>query len=86
MHAMAGWGLILALVLSVIVAVVLFWFVKKLLPMVLHGILGIAVFWLLNYFGVLHVPIDIITFLIAAFGGVIGVAIVVALAVLGVPL
>ena len=79
-------GLIIALVLSVIVAAVLFHLLKNIVPLILHGILGLIVFWLLGYFDLLHVPIDIITFLIAAFGGVIGVAIVVVLAFLGVPL
>ena len=79
-------GLIIALVLSIIVAVVLFHVLKNIVPLILHGILGLVVFWLLDYFGILAIPLDWITFLIAAFGGVIGVAIVVVLAFLHVPL
>jgi len=81
-----GWGLIIALVASVVIAAVLFHMLRKIVPIVLHGILGLAVFWLLNYFGVLSVPIDVVTFLIAALGGVLGVIIVVLLAFFGVPL
>ena len=81
-----GWGLILALVLSVIIAAVIFHVLRKIAPLILHGILGLAVFWLLSYFGLLSVPIDIVTFLIAALGGVVGVIIVIVLAFLGVPL
>ena len=81
-----GWGLIIALVASVVIAAVLFHMLRKIVPIVLHGILGLAVFWLLNYFGALSVPIDIVTFLIAALGGVLGVIIVVLLAFFGVPL
>jgi hypothetical protein len=36
--------------------------------------------------GIIKVPLDIITFLIAAFGGVLGVIVVLLLAALGVPL
>jgi len=79
-------GLIIALVLSIIIAAVMFHMLKKVVPLILHGILGLALFWLLGYFNLLHVPIDILTFLIAAIGGVLGVAIVVVLVFLGVPL
>ena len=81
-----GWGLIIALVASVLIAAVLFHMLRKVVPLILHGLLGLLVFWLLNYFGVLKVPIDIVTFLIAALGGVLGVIIVVLLAFFGVPL
>ncbi len=81
-----GWGLIIALVISVLIAAVTFHLLRKVVPLILHGILGIALFWLLNYLGVLKVPIDIVTFLIAALGGVLGVAIVIVLAFFGVPL
>lgn len=80
-----GWGLVIALVASVIIAAVLFHMLRRIVPLILHGILGLAVFWLLNYFGVLKVPIDLVTFLIAALGGVLGVIIVILLAFLGVP-
>ena len=81
-----GWGLILALVLSILVAVVLFHLLRRVLPLIINGFFGIVIFWLLSFFGMLDVPIDIITFLIAAFGGIIGVVIVVVLAAIGVPL
>jgi inhibitor of the pro-sigma K processing machinery len=81
-----GWGLILALVLSILVAAAIFHLLRKAVPLLLHGIAGIAVFWLLSTFGILQVPIDVVTFLIAALGGVLGVLIVLALSFLGVPL
>lgn len=64
----------------------IFHLLRKVLPLLLHGVAGIAIFWLLSIFGILHVPIDIVTFLIAALGGVLGVIIVLALSFLGVPL
>ncbi len=81
-----GNGLIIALVLSLLVFFVLFKLVKSLVPMVLHGIFGLAIFWIFNWFGVLHIPIDWIVFLIAALGGVPGVLIVIFLSALGIPL
>ncbi len=81
-----GIGLLLALGLSILVFYLLFRMIRKVVPLLLHGIFGVAVFWLLNHLGILHVPIDWVTFLIGAFGGVLGVAIVIVLAAMGVPL
>lgn len=81
-----GWGVIIGLVLAIMVLAVLFWVLKKVLPLILNGIIGLVVFWLLNYFGVMSVPLDIWTFLISAIGGVFGIVIVLALRYFGVPL
>ena len=81
-----AWGIILALALSLLVAAVSFHFLRKLAPIILHGIIGLALFWLLSFIGVLHVPIDLATFLIAALGGIPGVLIVLALSFFGIPL
>ncbi len=79
-------GLYIALVVSVLIAWAVFHATKKIGALVFHGIFGLVVFWLFNYFGIVRVPLDFVTFLIAALGGVIGVAMVVVLAALGVPL
>ncbi|MCX8175136.1 MAG: pro-sigmaK processing inhibitor BofA family protein [Candidatus Micrarchaeota archaeon] len=81
-----GWGLIIALFASFLIAAAIFHILRKLIPLVVHGVLGLAFFWLLNYFGILLVPIDAATFLIAALGGVLGVVLVIILTFLGVPL
>lgn len=81
-----GWGTILALVISVCIAIVLFYVLRKITPLLINGVFGLVIFWLLSYFGVLKVPLDILTFLIAALGGVIGVIVVVILSALGIPL
>lgn len=81
-----GLGIIIALVLSIMVLAMLFRLVHRIVPLVLNGIFGIIVFWLFNLFGVMNVPLDIWTFLIAAFGGIFGVVIVLALVFLGVPM
>jgi len=81
-----AFGLWLALAASVFIAYFLFHFTRRIAALVFHGIFGLAVFWLFNYFGVLRVPLDFVTFIIAAFGGVIGVGLVVVLSALGIPL
>jgi hypothetical protein len=81
-----GWGLLAALFISFLVFYFLFRMFRRIMPLILHGILGIAAFWALNHFGLLKVPIDLVTFLIAAFGGILGVLTVILLAALGIPL
>lgn len=79
-------GLWLALAASVFIAYFVFHLTRKFGTLLFHGIFGLVLFWLLNYFGVLRVPLDFVTFIIAAFGGVLGVALVVLFSVLGIPL
>jgi len=79
-------GLYIALVLSVLVAWAVFHVTKKLGALIFHAIFGLVVFWLFNYFGILKIPLDFVTLLIAALGGVLGVAMVIALSFFGVPL
>lgn len=79
-------GLMLALGLSVLVALALLWTLKRLMPLIVNGVLGLAIFWVLSQLGLLRIPLDATTFLIAALGGMAGVLIVVVLAALGVPL
>jgi hypothetical protein len=79
-------GLYLALVASVFIAYFIFHTTRKFGSLLFHGIFGLAIFWLFGYFGVLRVPLDFVTFIIAAFGGVLGVAIVLALSFIGIPL
>jgi len=81
-----AFGLWLALVASVFIAYFVFHLTRKFGAMLFNGVFGLVVFWLLGYFGVLHVPLDFVTFIIAALGGVVGVALVVAFAALGIPL
>jgi len=81
-----AFGLWLALVVSVLIAWAVFHVTKKIGALVFHGIFGLVVFWLFNYFGVLKIPLDVVTFIIAALGGVMGVALVVVFSALGIPL
>ena len=81
-----GVGLWLALAASVFIAYILFNLTRRLGALVFHGIFGLVVFWLFGYFGVLRVPLDFVTFVIAALGGVVGVALVVLFSAIGIPL
>jgi hypothetical protein len=66
---------------AVIVAVVLFKLFKNLIHLVIHAIIGLAILYIANFFG-LNVAISIWTILICAFGGSIGAIIVIILSYL----
>ena len=78
--------MLFALVLSVGVFYILFHTVRKIIPLVWHGVLGMAIFWALDFFGIVRIPLDWVTFAVAALSGTIGVLIVVGLAALGIRL
>ncbi len=77
-------GTIIALAVSVLAAIILYKLLKSIMPLIYNGLIGIAAFWVLNLLGITHVSIDIWTFLIAAIGGVFGVAAVIVLSYFGV--
>lgn len=79
-------GTWIALAVSLIAAVLLYKVLKRLAPLIYNGLVGIAVFWILDILGVISVRIDVWTFLIAAIGGVFGVAAVIVLSALGIPI
>jgi|GEM_PF-915320 len=79
-----GTGMLFALVLSVGVFYILFHLVRKIVPLILHGIAGMAIFWALDFLGIIHIPLNWMAFAIAALAGTIGVLIVVGLAALGI--
>jgi inhibitor of the pro-sigma K processing machinery len=81
-----GAGLLIALAVSIVIFAVLLHLLRKIMPLILHGVAGMIIFWIIGYAGIIKVPLDIVTFLIAAFGGVLGVATVLLLAAFGVPL
>ena len=79
-------GLIVALVISFIIAALLFGALRRLDALVVNGIIGIIVFWLLAALGLISIPINILTVLIAAIGGLPGVIVVIVLNAVGVVL
>jgi hypothetical protein len=81
-----AWGLLLALFISIMVFYTMFHLMRKIVPLLLHGALGVIILQALSYFGILHVSVDWLSFLISALGGLLGVAVVIALAYFGIPL
>ncbi len=85
-------GSIGVIILAIIVAVVIYYLLKKFVALVINAIVGIIVLFLLNvfhvmaWFGAPDIPIDWITVLVSAIGGLVGVIIVIILHLAGVAL
>ena len=82
----------LALVLVVVVAFVLYRTVKSVTGLIINAVVGVILLWLINLLGLTHlvgrpdIPINLITVLICAVGGVFGVLVTVVLHLLGISL
>ncbi|MDD5337130.1 MAG: pro-sigmaK processing inhibitor BofA family protein [Candidatus ainarchaeum sp.] len=81
-----GIGIIIGLLAAIISAYIIYRLLKAVWALVVNGIVGLAAFWLLGALGIIHISMDLWTFLIAAIGGLPGVLVVVVLAYFGVPL
>lgn len=83
---------LLALILVVLIAVFLFRILKTVIGLVINAIVGVILLWLINALDLMSIvgrsdiPINLITVLICAIGGVFGVLVTVVLHLLGVPL
>ncbi len=84
---------ILLLVIVIIAAVLIGWLiVKSLWKLILNAIVGLIILFAVNYFQVMSVagrpeiPINWITVLICAFGGVFGAALLIILDIFGITL
>lgn len=77
---MAKYGMVIALILSLLIAIMIFSIGNNPLYLVYNALLGVIVFWLLNQLKLISVPINLMTILIAAIGGLLGVFIVIILA------
>jgi len=75
-----------------VVAIIIYFLLKKFVALVINAIVGIILLFLLNLFHVMglfgapDLPIDWITILVSAIGGLVGVIIVVILHLAGVVL
>lgn len=79
------YGLIIALAISLVCAWLLYRLFQQFWPLLYNAMAGIGIFWVLNYLHIISVPINFWTVFIAAIGGVFGVAAVIVLTYLGVP-
>lgn len=85
-------GSVVSIILAIVVVVVLYYLLKSVTALVINAVVGIIVLFLLNLFHVMSlfgasdIPIDLITILVSAIGGLAGVVIVVVLHLAGVVL
>lgn len=80
------------LIIAIAVAVALYYILENVFALVINAIVGVIVLFLLNVFhimslaGASDLPIDWITVLVSAIGGLVGVIIVIVLHLAGVVL
>jgi hypothetical protein len=85
-------GSVVGIILAIVVAVIIYYLLKQFVALVINAVVGIIVLFLLNVFHVMGIfgapdlPIDWITVLISAIGGLPGVIIVIVLHLAGVVL
>jgi hypothetical protein len=85
-------GSAVGIILAIVVAVIIYFLLKKVVALIINAIVGIILLFLLNLFhvmglfGAYDLPIDWITVLVSAIGGLAGVIIVVILHLAGVVL
>lgn len=57
---------------------------KKIIGLIINAVVGMIVLWLINYTGLVSIPINIITCLVVGIFGVPGTIVLVILALLGI--
>lgn len=57
---------------------------KKLVALIVNAVIGFVVIWLINWTGLIHIPLNIITSLVVGVFGVPGVVVLIVLVLLGV--
>jgi SigmaK-factor processing regulatory protein BofA len=86
------WGSLILLILAIVVAIIIYYLLKTVIALVINAIVGIILLFLINVFNVMElfgapdIPIDWITVLVSAIGGLVGVILVVILHLAGVAL
>lgn len=82
----------LALILVIALAFILYKTVKSVTGLIINAVVGVILLWLINFLGLMQlagrpdIPINILTVLICAIGGVFGVFLTAVLHLLGIPL
>ena len=77
----------IVLVALVVVLIAKFLFhldLKKVIGLAVNAVIGLIVLWIINYTGLVSIPINIITFLVVGILGVPGTVLLIILALLGV--
>lgn len=85
-------GAIVGIILAIVAATIIYFLLKNFVALVINAIVGVIVLFLLNLFHIMSLfgapdlPIDWITILVSAIGGLVGVVIVILLHLAGVGL
>lgn len=83
---------LLALVLVIALMFVLYRVIKSATGFIINAVVGVILLWLINFLSLMSlagrpdIPINLITVLICAIGGIFGVLVTVVLHLLGIPL
>ncbi|NLA38484.1 MAG: sigmaK-factor processing regulatory BofA [Methanomicrobiales archaeon] len=89
---MSFFATLLALILVVVIAYILYKMVKSVTGLIINAVVGVILLWVINFLNLMSIagrpdiPINLITVLICAIGGIFGVLITVVLHLLGIPL
>jgi inhibitor of the pro-sigma K processing machinery len=75
---------LLVLILAIILAAGLYYFMKNLLYLLVHAIVGVIVLMLVNLFLFPPVSVNLITVLVVGFGGIPGLLVVLLLHLTGI--
>jgi hypothetical protein len=85
-------GSVFLIIVAIVVLIVLYYLLQDVITLVVNAVVGVIILFLLNLFhimslfGASDIPIDWITVLVSAIGGLVGVVIVVILHLAGVVL
>lgn len=83
---------IILVLLAILILVALYYVIRKAITLLINSLVGIVTLFLLNWLGVMgwfgrpELPINLVTILICAFGGIPGAVVVVILHLIGVTL
>jgi H+/Cl- antiporter ClcA len=85
-------GAVVGIILAIAAAIIIYFLLKNFVALVINAIVGVIVLFLFNLFHIMSLfgapdlPIDWITILVSAIGGLVGVVIVILLHLAGVVL
>lgn len=79
-------GTLIALLISVLAAVIIYKLLKKIIHLIYNCLAGIITFWILDILGIFSVNIDVWVILIVSIGGIFGVIAIIILRWIGIPL
>ncbi len=77
---------IILIILMLVLAVVMFVLLKSAVKLVINSIIGLVILFLVNATGLISIPINLITVLVCAIGGIWGAIILILLKLVGITL